>query len=464
VKRAPVRSFAFLALLAATGCASAEEAQRGARERVGGELELRLGLAPGEGLPAADEAGLRDAARAILSAPLTEESALRVALLSHRGLRARMQGLGVPAAELAQAGRLPNPLLSASARFFDAGTEFDFGLTQPILDLFYRPLRQRIAGAELAAAEARVAAGLIAHAFALRRALVRLQAEREDLSLLTAESEAAAAALALMQDLHQAGNVTDRQLVAVSAELARSQAELAGASGSWRARRESLNALLGLHGADGEAWTVAAEASWIGGDPELDLRADELEGRALRASLDLAAARSRIEAAAQRAGLADWSGLFPAGAIGVSVERDADSGEWAFGPSVAVALPLLDAGGARSAAALAAFLRELDDAEQRAVEVRAAARSLRERLDGASARARILREEHVPLSARLTLEVLREFDGMQIGAFEVIEAKQRELAARRALLAAARDARLALLDLEELLAGHLQPEFLSQPS
>ena len=96
--------------------------------------------------------------------------------------------------------------------------------------------------------------------------------------------------------------------------------------------------------------------------------------------------------------------------------------------------------------------------------MRATARALRERLAGAEARTRILRERHAPLHARLTLEVLREFDGMQVGAFEVLDAKQSELAARRDLLDAWLHARSARLDLEELLAGHLDPSHLrSQP-
>src|SRR6188768_1380571 len=49
----------------------------------------------------------------LLADPLTAESATRIALLNNRSLQALYHELGVPEAELVQAGLLPNPVLSA---------------------------------------------------------------------------------------------------------------------------------------------------------------------------------------------------------------------------------------------------------------------------------------------------------------------------------------------------------------
>jgi cobalt-zinc-cadmium efflux system outer membrane protein len=457
------RLLPMLALVAAAGCASAEQLQIEARARVSAEVEQRIQSTPRAEVAETAQQDDDATVRALLAAPLTDDAAVRVALLNHRGLRASLQGLGVSAAELAQAGRVPDPVLSGSARFFDAGTELEFGLTQPLLDLLFRPLRLRIAGAELAAAEARVAGETIAHAFAVRHAMLALRVELEHLHLLAAAREAADAALILTLDLHRAGNLTDRVLTAAESELAAADAELALAEAEARARRESVNALLGLWGADAAAWSPAEDTDLLA-DASADLDFARLESRAVAASLDLRAAHARAEAAAQRAGLAVRTGWLPSLGAGIGGERAPDSGEWGLGPSFAVGLPLFDAGSARSAGARAALMRELDSHHQLAVDVRATARALRERLAGAAAQARILRERHAPLHARLTLEVLREYDGMQVGAFEVLDAKQSELAARRALLDASLHARSARLDLEELLAGRLDPAHLhTQP-
>src|SRR5688572_16481533 len=49
------------------------------------------------------------AARMLLAAPLTPETAVQVALLNNRGLQATYFDLGIAEADLVQAGRLRNP-------------------------------------------------------------------------------------------------------------------------------------------------------------------------------------------------------------------------------------------------------------------------------------------------------------------------------------------------------------------
>jgi cobalt-zinc-cadmium efflux system outer membrane protein len=87
------------------------------------------------------------------------------------------------------------------------------------------------------------------------------------------------------------------------------------------------------------------------------------------------------------------------------------------------------------------------------VAIRSAARDRRERALSYAERARRAREDLVPLRARLVRETLREYNAMQIGAFDVLAARRLELAAGREALELLEMAWLARLDLEELCAG-----------
>ena len=450
-----------LLLFAGASCASAPEAQRDSRGRVSGELAVRLGGVESDYADSSDVGGVQERVQTFLREPLTEETAVRIALLNNRDFHATMQELGVSAAEFVQAGLLSNPILAVNAKFFDDGTELEFGLTQSFLDVFFRPLRLRVAKAELAAAEAEVTAELIGMVFEVRRAVLELRLGSALVALHEDFLAAEDAALILTEELHRAGNVIDPMLTAAQVAHAAARVSLARQQQRLRELREGLNVQLGLWGQDVE-WKLAEADESLEQLARRDLNLRDLETRAISASLALTHARADAEAAAQRAGLVDWEAWFPAFEAGVSGQREPATGEWGFGPEVVLGIPLLDPGRARSAASEAILLSRLNRFNQTAVEVRSAARTFRERWIGARDRAAFLEDEIVPLRARLVLETLQNFNGMQIGVCEVLLAKQDELEARRELVETATEALSARLDLEELLAGHFHHDRLEQ--
>ena len=81
----------------------------------------------------ADRLSVATEVNRMLAAPLTAQSAVRVALLNNPGLQATYARLGIAEADLVQAGRLRNPVLSATnVRSGGEGSHertmlFDFG-------------------------------------------------------------------------------------------------------------------------------------------------------------------------------------------------------------------------------------------------------------------------------------------------------------------------------------------------
>ena len=428
-----------LAWLLLCSCASVEAGLQEDRAAVASALERRIGATP----PAPELA-------ALLADGLTADEAVRIALAHNAGLRAEYEALGIARAELVQAGLWSNPVFDLNAKFFAGGTEIEGGLTQSFLDLFHRPLRRRAAAAELEAAKAAVTRILVRAAFDVRRAFVDVRAAQQMLALYQEAEVAARSSYELMALLHAAGNVIDPQLTAEQAAWAEARLQLAAAEQEYLEAREPLNVLLGLWGTDTQ-WRIEGV---LAEDCIAGLDWERLEARAVAASLELAENRARAAAAAQRARLTSFTGWFDDFELGLVAKREAGDG-WGLGPSGAIALPLFDQGQPERAAAAAELRAILASHEQLAVEVRAAARLLRERLVHLEQRGAFLRAVVLPLRTRLVVETLQNYNGMQVGAFEVLRVKQQQLQAAREYQDSLRAAWLARLDLEELLAGSL---------
>ncbi len=434
-------------------CTSVEERHEVALQTARDDFASRSGVAA-PGRDEFDEARVQEALAALLEGELDETAAVRVALLNNRDVRAAYERIGIGAADLVQAGLLHNPVFGVEDLFFlDGGTEVDLGLAQPFVDMFWMPLRQRAAEHELAAVGAAVTHDLVHLVYSVRREFVRVRAAQQLVAMQRRAVDAAVASHELMRELYAAGNVTAPLLSAERIGEARARLELAAAERAAREAREPLNRLLGLWGPH-IAWRIGGD---LPGDGAGALDLERIESRSVAASLDLIENRARIDAAAQRAGLASWQGLFPEGSVGVAAMREPGD-EWAVGPSFDLELPLFDRGQAKVAAAGSQLRIHMHRHVQIAVEVRAAARLLRDRLELLEQRARFLQAELVPAQAQLLNETLQNYNAMQIGVFQVLAQKQQQLAAVREHLTTLRDCWLTRIDLEELLAGSMPPD------
>lgn len=438
-----------LIAIATAGCASLDERLAREVDEVDASVQERIGAEPNVAPGAADDGSLDAQIAALLEAELTEETAVRIALLNNRDVRAAYEELGISAAGLVQAGLLTNPIFSANAKFFGGGTEVELGLTQSFLDFFFLPLRKRFAEFQLEATKAAVTRELVRLAHDIRRAFVTVRFAQQLVEMRRQVLEAAEASYDLMRRLHQAGNVTDPQLTAEEAAFSRAKLDLAAAESNLLDAREPLNALLGLWG-DAIQWRVAGRLSEAV-DEGIDV--DSVESRAVAASLDLAENRALIDAEAQRVGLSSWETLLPVLELGPVAKKERDSSEFGVGPGLLSSIPLFDRGQARRAAAQFTLRYAIHRHVQLGVEIRAAARALRERMLALRERIVFFRSTHLPLRARLVRETLQNYNAMQIGVFDLLIARQQEIDAGRDYLETLRDAWFARLDLQELLAG-----------
>jgi outer membrane protein, heavy metal efflux system len=388
--------------------------------------------------------------RALLGKRFTADDAAQIAVLNNRDLQAIYSDLGLAQADLVQAGLFRNPILDAAVLFPLSGVRPDLQLTVVIsfLDALYVPLRKRVATARFEEAKLRVTGAVLDLATQVRRAFYEHQANEQMRELRETIVQALAASWDVSRRLHEAGNVTDLDLArdraaAETAKLALRSAEVAA-----RQSRERLNELMGTWG-EQTGWEIDGRLPDVPAEP---LPVDGVERVALTQSIDLAHARQRIITAGQQLGYDRATALIPETEVGVEAEREDG---WKVGPVLSVPVPLFDQGQARVGRAVAELRRTRQEYHALAVRIRATARSVRDRMLGARDRALYFRDILLPLQERIVNEGQLQYNAMQIGIFQLLRDRERQIETGVAYVEALREYWLARTDLALILRGRL---------
>jgi cobalt-zinc-cadmium efflux system outer membrane protein len=440
---------ALLVLL--TGCTTFD--QRAGFPDVSATIEARSGKRvvwnPGTELDAQAAQEVRE----LLQATLTVDGALQVALLNSRDLQALYADLGVAQADLVQAGLLKNPVFDGAVRYALHGRadplELELNVALDFLDIFYRPLRQRVAAARFEDARLQVTGAVLDFAVTVRAAFYRHQANEQMLELLQTIVQALAVSLEVAQHLHAAGNITDLDLARERALVEEEKLQLRAAETAGHQSREQLNTLMGLWGSQ-VAWHIDRRLPDIPAQP---LLFDGLETQALRQSLDLASARQRIIVAGEQLGFDRAAALVPEASLGGGGEFQ--EGGWEVGPVLHFPIPLFDQGQARVGRAVTELRRAQQEYYAMGVRVRSTARVVRERVQGAQDRALYYRDILLPLLERIVNETQLQYNAMQLGVFDLLRARERQIQAAIAYVETLRDYWLARTDLGQMLSGRL---------
>lgn len=390
--------------------------------------------------------------RSLLKSKLTADEAVQVALLNNRELQASYSALGVAQADLVQAGLLRNPIFDAAVMFPVSGggkPDLDLSVVMNFLDIFYLPLRQRVAGARFDEAKTRVTGLVLDFAARVRTAFYVDQSNNQMLELRQTIVEALGASFEIAKRLHEAGNITDLDFFRERSLLESSKLALRASEVGARQSREELNIVLGLWGNETQ-WQSAERLPDV---PEQPVQTENLENVALERSVDLLNARQRIIASGQLLGFNRITALIPelhAGAIGERTE-----GSWEVGPTIEFPIPLFDQGQARVGRAAAELRAAQQEYYALAVRIRGMARVVRERVNGARERALYYRDIILPLRERIVNEAQLQYNAMQLGPFQLLRAKEQQIETAVAYIEALRDYWLARGDAGQILSGRL---------
>ena len=383
----------------------------------------------------------------MLATPLTADAAVRVAILNSPALQSRLAMLDVALADFRGAGRVRNPDLELEAEYGEARPDLAFELLVDIADIARAGIRRRAADASLEAARVEAAMAVLDHAYDTRVAFYEHQADLERLELYRVTVDAFLAAAEAAAEMRTAGNVADLDVVQQRALYEESRIALVQAELAAQQSRETLHVLMGLSG-ESTTWTVE-ERLPVPTEEPVDL--ERLEALAFERSLVLAQKRHQLEALARRVGLARTAGAIPALRFGVAGARE--EGSWAFGPRVEVEIPVFDQGQGPIGRAAAELLIGQHDYVDSAVRVRSAARRAFNRHRTARARAVFVDDTFVPAREAVLRETLLQYNAMNVGIFQLLDAKRALVDAQQQGVRARLEYWQALAEVELGLAG-----------
>lgn len=407
-----------------------------------------LGRSEVDGLVAGRGQSVGQAAEALLpaltSAPLSAQSAVRIALINNPQLQASYARLGFGAADLYEAGRIRNPIFSGAFLGSDVAGERDqvtFGLVATFTDLITLRSRKRLAEGAFAALQEAIGAEVLAVAAEAEKAYYSYVGAQQVAALRDQIASASAVSADLAQRFRDAGNLTPRELAMERAAASKAQLSALEARGAAYAARKELATVMGL--SVGGDWQVPAALR-----PPLAVE-DELETLltlAEEARLDLAAARTRADVVADRLGVVEWTRWLGDLDVGLERERETD-GAHLTGPTVDWEVPILNQHKDVVLRANAELQIALTDVRRIANDVDNGVRLAYAKLQNARSRIDEYRDVLIPQQIETVARAQEEVNFMLIGIFELIALKQDEYDAYQGYLGAIRDYWIARADL-----------------
>jgi outer membrane protein, heavy metal efflux system len=391
--------------------------------------------------------------RRLLRRPITASLAAQIALLNNRELQATFEEIGLAEADLREARTVANPEFFFSARFPDkppSGTNIEYGVAQSFLQVLMIPLRIRVAKDQLLAAQLRIADEVVKLVAETKSAVFQLQAAEQILQRLKTEKEAQTASLQLIQGLHEAGNITDLQLLQQQAEYSQARLEIALQEAEIRELREKVNRAMGVWGRDTD-WKTAPQLPDL---PSRELSIRGLETLAVTRRADLAATKAELQSTIKALSLEKtfrWIGALD---FGVDSERETDSAT-VTGPNLRLELPIFNQGQARIKRGEAQLRRAYDRFEAMAINLRSEVRELRDRLIAKRDVAQFYRNDLLPVRRQVREAMLLQYNAMIVGPLELFTVRRQEIETERRALEAVRDYWITRTELERAVGGSL---------
>jgi len=372
----------------------------------------------------------------LLSRPLTQDDAVRLALANSASLQALLADGWGQLAAASQLGRMPNPVLSFER--MRLGEELEIGrlISFGLVDLLLLPRRISMAQSQAESAQLQLIGVVVDQVTQVRQAWVRAVAAQQSLTYAQQVNESASASAELARRMQQVGNFSRLQRARQQAFHADAATQLALAQQSVLASRESLVRALGLKDAQATSLRLPDRLPALPASPR---DGADVSASAAQQRLDLQLARAQLDLAGQAQGISRLSTYVDA-ELGLRRDTIFDNAEGHRGTrrgfELDIVLPLFDWGGARrdqlDAQSLAAANRYEATARAATSQLRESYGTYRSAYDIA----RHYRDEVLPLRQTMADENLLRYNGMLIGVFELLADARDQVASVRSAIEA----------------------------
>lgn len=456
-----MRSLPWIGLLVlALGCASSTRRDEGLVRAMANERRDHRLLPPlsRSDLPRVAEREVQDQGQLerktqkLLEQPLSAESATRIALLQNRELRASLRDMGVARADALQASVPPNPRVHAELFPGADDSELELGVEIALTDSILAPARSRALAPMIEAARFDAASTVLDIGYRARVAFYDVQAAEQRVAIAKQSHDTLLAGLEATRAMREAGNVPEVDLASAQVAAERAGIKVAQLELDRMLARERVQRLLGVELPE-RAWPSARSLEPVPSQPEL---AEKANARALSTSFALRAMQLRLESLERQAGVSRTSGWLPDLSVELLARRDeAESDDFRFGAAVALDVPLFDRNQGHAGSLEAQRDAMLERYYGMADAVRSLAREADARVRSAHARAKKYQELILPAQARVCEQLLLHYNAMQIGVFDLLQARREQLEAQLAYVETLREYWSNLAAMQALLAGYM---------
>ena len=395
------------------------------------------------------------AIRQLMRKPLTVDTATQVAFLRNPAIQASLANIGIAEADVAQAGRMRNPVVSIGRIAGGGVLEIERQFLFSLLSLFTIGPRTAIAKDQAERARYMSALDIVKSADGVQRAWVEAVAARERIRIMKRVYTSVKAAENLGARMAAAGSMTALD----QAKLKVAKAEVAGQLGSLRVAagmaREKLIRQLGVWGKE----TKFRLPSRLPRLPGRSTALKNIERQALLKRLDIQAGRKELDFLQKTIGLTQFTGVVSLLEISgfANKEREREDADvfhkMLSGFEVEFAVPIFDLGDAKVAKAEYTYMRAVEQLKSMAVNARSEVREAYGGYKGAFDLARHYQRTIIPLNKRITDEELLRYNGMLTGVLELLDASRRQQASLLKALDARRDFWLANAQLNFVLVA-----------
>lgn len=401
----------------------------------------------------ADAEAVRATVDRLIKRPLTADSAVQVALLNNRGLRAAYNELGMADAARVRRSLPPNPTFSATRLSGAAEAELDREIVASILALATLPTRTEIANDLFRRSQLVAALDTLRVATEARRAYYRAVAARQLVSLLTEATSATATTSELAKRMGESGAMNKLDQARNQVLHADLWNELTRAQQRANAERERLIRALGLGGSDLDF----ALPSSLPALPKRILALPKAEQETIDRRVDVQIARSELDTLAKAYGLTKatrFVNVLEAG-FADKITDNRETGEHAHsrGFTLTLEVPIFDFGEARVREAEQGYMQAVNRLAQKTIDARSQTREAYRGYRLSYEIAARYRREVLPLRKIISDEMMLRYGAMQVDVFALLAEARQKIAANIAAVDAQRDFWLASADLSAAIVG-----------
>ncbi len=389
----------------------------------------------------------------LLEDELRLQEAVKITLLNNPSLQRLYQSIGIAEAEVVKTMLPPNPVMEIGYTHIRSnGHSWEFNLVQELIGVIMIPWNKKVAEAEAQRVRYKITAEVMDIVLNVKIAYRRAQAAKQTLEMLKKTLQSDQAAYEMAERLRDAGNISKLELKGHKAVLEQTKMDVSNAGLKFAEKRERLNLLLGLNH-ERSQWTIS--------DPLPEMKqedqppaAEYITAAAQQNSLELEMAQTALLRASRQRGITTFTSVMPSMEAEMQSERES-GGTWRLGPLLAFPLPLFDWGQTERTIADAEINRAIEYIKEIRIQLGAASRITAQRLK--TRREQVIQYENtiIPLKKDLTEETQRHFNAMEVGVFDLLAAKKKELDAKRDYLEALADYWVARAETNHLMSGRI---------